>query len=177
MFSLSQQQESDRVEMRNQSRIINNNLRRIALNPAHTLNAARRAGGVSVAEGVLDHHVVGKNKRGANHLPPAELSSCPRTLYDLWLEYEEGIGGRKAARLFTAQERGRVKHTYTRRKIVWDLVKKLIRNGLSYELACDRIYKVYGVATPVTAIINHLKNDKKNGTLHPDLAAGVGADE
>ena len=97
------------------------------------------------------------------------MSSCPRTLQELWMEYESGIGGRKAARLFTAQERGRVKHKYTRRKHVWDLIKLLIQAGLTYQTACDRIYNVYGHATPVTAIINRFNHDKKRGNLHPDL--------
>jgi hypothetical protein len=87
--------------------------------------------------------------------------------------YQEGLGGRKAARLFTAQERGKVKHKFTRRKIVWDLMKALLRRGLTYQRACDRIYSVYGHATPVTRIINRLKIDRCNGNLHPDLDVGA----
>jgi hypothetical protein len=34
----------------------------------------------------------------------AELSPTPRSLYILWDEYQNGIGGRKAARLFTKEE-------------------------------------------------------------------------
>ena len=36
----------------------------------------------------------------------SSLSSCPRTVYELWDEYTVGVGGRKPAREFTAHERG-----------------------------------------------------------------------
>jgi hypothetical protein len=52
------------------------------------------------------------------------LSPNPRSLYLLWDEYENGIGGRKAARLFSREERGKVKDNFHRRKIVWDCVAK-----------------------------------------------------
>jgi hypothetical protein len=39
----------------------------------------------------------------------AELSARPNLLYDLWVEYDTGTGGRKPAREFTYHERGRVK--------------------------------------------------------------------
>ena len=41
--------------------------------------------------------------------PSATLSRVPRTLHLLWTEYEVGIGGRKAAKDFTAHERGKEK--------------------------------------------------------------------
>lgn len=171
--TLNQQRESDRVTSMHQSRIINDNIRRLSMNPIRRMNQGA-AGGQPAGEGDGGGNI-GNQAGGNQGGPPAELSSCPRTLYDLWREYEEGLGGRKAARLFTAQERGRVKHKYTRRKIVWDLIKALIRSGLTYQLACDRIYHVYGQATPVTQIINRLKIDRNNGNLHPDLQVGAWA--
>ena len=41
--------------------------------------------------------------------PSATLSRVPRTLHLLWTEYEVGIGGWKAAKDFTAHERGKEK--------------------------------------------------------------------
>ena len=41
-----------------------------------------------------------------HNLPPATLSSIPKTLHDLWDEYQVGIGGRKASKDFTFHERG-----------------------------------------------------------------------
>jgi regulator of replication initiation timing len=49
----------------------------------------------------------------------ATLSPNPKNLFILWQEYEIGLGGRKAAKLFTREERGRVKHKYSRQKVVW----------------------------------------------------------
>ena len=80
-----------------------------------------------------------------------------------------GICRQKAAQLFTPHERGRVKHNYHRRKVVWDLVSGLVRGGLTANLAIDRIYQVYGADASVTTIINRLKKDAKDGTLHPNL--------
>ena len=43
------------------------------------------------------------------------LSPNPQSLYLLWEEYENGIGGRKAALLFSREERGKVKDKCHRR--------------------------------------------------------------
>jgi hypothetical protein len=115
--------------------------------------------------------VGGAATEGAPNVPNevAVLSPNPRTLYLLWEEYQHGIGGRKAARLFSAPERGRVKHKYHCRKVVWTLVSALVRSGLTANVALDRIYQVYGAQATVTTIINRLKRDIRDGTLHPDL--------
>ena len=42
----------------------------------------------------------------------AKLSGCPRSLHDLWLEYEFEFSGRKAAKDFTEKERGADKYRY-----------------------------------------------------------------
>ena len=47
-----------------------------------------------------------------NHVGLASLSPTPRSLYDLSVEYQTGIGGRKPARDFTACERGLDKYRY-----------------------------------------------------------------
>ena len=41
--------------------------------------------------------------------PSATLSHVPQTLHLLWTEYEVGIGGWKAAKDFTAHDRGKEK--------------------------------------------------------------------
>ena len=140
--------------------VVNGNVRRIALQPAR-----RVAAPVVVADGggVVD-------MGAANDLAMmATLMPTPRSLHDLWSEYLNGVGGRKPARLFSHTERGRSKHRYSRRKIVWDIVSGLVRQGHTSELAIDKIYGVYGGQTSVTKIINGLKRDKKNGTLSPNL--------
>jgi hypothetical protein len=97
----------------------------------------------------------------------ATLSANPRSLHVLWEEYEIGIGGRRAAKLFTKDERDKVKHKYHRRKMVWDLISTLVRGGLTAQVAIDRIYDLYGRADSVTTIINKLKKDRRNGILFP----------
>jgi hypothetical protein len=97
----------------------------------------------------------------------ATLSRCPRDLYALWAEYEYGIAGRKPARQFTAQERGKVKFKYSRRKIVWDTIDRMVRSGSTAQVACDRIYAVYGRNKSVTDIMRCLRQDAPAG--HPNL--------
>ena len=99
----------------------------------------------------------------------ASLMPTPRSLHDLWNEFQHGIGGRKAARLFTSAERGRSKYKFHRRKIVWDIISALVRAGHTADTAVDRIYAVYGGQKSVTDIINGIKKDKQNGTLNPNL--------
>jgi hypothetical protein len=62
----------------------------------------------------------------------------------LWEECGRGIGGWRAARLFTRDERGRVKHKYYKRKMVWDLISILVRGGPTAQVAIDWIYDFNG---------------------------------
>ena len=59
--------------------------------------------------------------------PIATLSPHPRTLNDMWLEYEVGLGGREAAKDFTSAEMGRCKSKYCRRNVFWTKVNEMIR--------------------------------------------------
>ena len=122
---------------------------------------------------VVNNNVANGNNAPDNQAPPqaqvqlgaASLSPTPRDLYILWQEYQHGIGHRKAARLFTAYERGRVKHKYTRRKVIWDCVNRLVNSGLMANVAIDRIYQVYGRTSTVTQIINRMRVDRNNNNL------------
>jgi hypothetical protein len=133
----------DRINM------TNTNVRRIALQPGRRPQVADAPA-------------------GANANFAATISPTPRTLHELWQEYEFGIGGRKPAKDFTAQERGGVKHKYTRRKVVWDKIAEMVRGGWTAQAAIDRIYFVYGVNLCVTHIINRMKVDRALGG-HPEL--------
>jgi hypothetical protein len=99
----------------------------------------------------------------------ASLSPTHRLLFELWAEWTVGIGGRKAAKDFTAAESGREKFKYSRCKVVWELIALLVWSGLMAAVAINRIYAVYGAGTSVTNIINQLKKNVRNGTLHPTL--------
>jgi hypothetical protein len=146
-----------KFEQNRHYQILNTNLHRIALQPARRHIAAEGNNGTAQQQG--------GNQQGA----VAALAPSIKNLYELWHEYQHGIGGRKAARLFTAQERGRVKHKYTRRKVVWDCVEQLVRSGITANVAIDRIYLVYGQSSPVTVIINKLRKDRNENNLHISL--------
>ncbi len=113
-------------------------------------------------------NVGNENHMHANYV--STLSPTPRSRYILWQEYEVGIGGRKPARLFTPAERGKVKYSYHRRKVVWDVIASLVRAGDTAQVAIDRIYEVYGAAMTVSHIINMMRRDRRtyNG-CHPQL--------
>jgi HEPN domain-containing protein len=150
--------------------ILNTSIRRIALQP---VRFARNNGN---ANNEANNNEANNNNNNANNLIDdnnemdnnATLSPNPRTLFVLWQEYEFGIAGRKAARLFTAQERGRAKYSYHRRKVVWDKISQLIRAGHTAQTAIDMIYQAYGVNTPTSRIINQMRADRLNGG-HPNL--------
>ena len=90
----------------------------------------------------------------------ATLSANPRSLYTLWTEYNQGIGGRKAAKYFNASERGRVKHKYCMRKPFWTLVAHMIRSGDNSAVAIEKIYDAYGQDSTTTSILRQIRADK-----------------
>jgi hypothetical protein len=97
--------------------------------------------------------------------PPAVLHKYPRTLAALWDEWENGIGGRKAARDFTRAERGRNKYKYSRRLVVWKCMQRLLERGATVSTAIRRITSVYGEVS-VTKTINMMRRDERNGGHH-----------
>lgn len=99
----------------------------------------------------------------------ATLAKSPKTLELLWHEYEFGIGGRKPAKFFTSAERGKVKHAYTRRKLIWDTISTLVRAGRSVPEAIALIYDVYGAKTSVTKITLLMRRDKQKSGGDPRL--------
>jgi hypothetical protein len=98
----------------------------------------------------------------------AELCPRPKSVHELWTEYMFGIGGRKAAKDFTPVERGRCRHKYCHRKLVWDCIKCHVHCGYTSNAAIERIYQVYGYNLSTTGIINAFKHDKIRGG-HPNL--------
>jgi hypothetical protein len=132
--------------------IMNSNIRRIAVAPARGRNVAAGGNNIANQPAPVDHR-------------HASLSSTPRCLWTLWAEYMVGSGGRKAAREFTPTERGRVKHKYTRRKVVWETILRLMQAGLTSDNAIDRIYAVYGQELTVTEIINRMLRDRRSNTI------------
>ena len=155
----------DRATILNQLTMMNKNIKRIGNQPGRMLASAtdRRNENLNLLAGVVVH------RADVQEPPIASLSPMPRNLYELWREYTHGIGGRKAAENFSHQEKGRVKHKYHRRNVVWKIISGMVKLGFTAETAIDRIYMIYGAPTSVTNIINGIKRDKKAGTLSPSL--------
>ena len=143
------------------NRVMLSNIRRIARQPVVRYVAPQQPGG----EDEAGEQAAGEAGPRRVVVYAATLSANPRSLHALWEEYERGIGGRRAARLFTRAERGKVKHKYHRRKIAWDLISTLVRGGLTAQVAIDLIYDHYGRFDSVTVIINKMKVDHRNGIV------------
>jgi hypothetical protein len=157
-------QMADRVFVAKNFLIVNSNIRRIALQPG------LRGGTGTVARGNDDNQSGAPLAIAGLGIAPASLSPNPKNLFNLWQEYQIGIGGRKAAKLFNRSERGgKVKHKYSRRRVIWSTISGMVRLGLTADAAIDQIYAVYGQQTCVTKIINLMKKDKERGTLNPNL--------
>ena len=108
-----------------------------------------------------------------NCLPDGTLCKKVRSLMSLWMEYKFGINGRKPAESFTLAERNAksVKQRYWRRSLVWKTIDRLVRGGLSAEIAIARIRGVYGERTCVTKIMELMVRDKRRypAQVHPRL--------
>ena len=85
---IDKRQVTDALASTRQLQTLNANIKRIGLSPARPI------------------------RNTTSNPISAGLSAHPRTLYELWDEYTNGIGGRKPAREFTSQERGKVKYKY-----------------------------------------------------------------
>jgi len=133
---------------------INRNLARLAAAPGRRMAVEPAAVSDSVAAQVSR--------------PPAVLTASlmprPRTLHDLWAEWQHGGGGRKPAKDFNSGERGAVRSVYSFRKPLWDKVAEMVRAGDTANVACDKIYAAYGEGLSVTAILRKMRADRKNGT-------------
>ena len=102
----------------------------------------------------------GLNELGQQVDSRATLCLSPRSLYTLWLEFEQGVGGRKPAKLFTPTERGRCKHKYCFRKPFWELVVQMIQSGYTSYTAIDKIYDAYGQFGSVSKMLREIKSDR-----------------
>lgn len=125
----------------------------------------------------VDGQVVGQEAAGqpvvagAPRLRHSNATLAPnlRNLFVLWHEYEFGIAGRKLSKEFTRAEKGgRIKHTYSKRKVVWDKIPELVRVGYTSPVVIDMIYDTYGHNTSLTIIICRMLKDRKAGG-HPNL--------
>ncbi|ETP46540.1 hypothetical protein F442_07225, partial [Phytophthora nicotianae P10297] len=88
-------------------------LKRIAMQPAFRRN-------------VITQDIAATPPNPSTHqASTAVLSKRPKDLFELWHEYQIGCGDLKAAKDFTAIERGANKFAFSRRKFFWDVVASL----------------------------------------------------
>jgi hypothetical protein len=165
---LTQQSESTtnintfKSEIINKLNTINNNLNRIAIQPPRMATPQQRIN--NAAEMARAEEEVEEIRRR----PLATLMKAPPSLHELWAEYKDGFNGNKAAKDYTAEERGKNKCTYCRRKVFWDLISLHVRAGSDATDVINRVYECYGRNLSVNAIIDSIRNDRKNGG-HPNL--------
>ena len=65
-----------------------------------------------------DHDSMEIEIEDANAPKIAKLAKCPKSLHDLWREYEFGLCGYKAAKDFTSRERGAVKDILQKKQLL-----------------------------------------------------------
>jgi hypothetical protein len=94
----------------------------------------------------------------------AKLASRPRCLYELWQEYQFGIGNNKPAKNFTTPERNAnrvTKQKYHYRNKVWKLQRYMLNAGWTVEGMNTEITRVYN-CSHVSAIVKAIVDDSKN---------------
>ena len=98
----------------------------------------------------------------------------PKSLHDLWEEYQFGMGDNKPAKAFTTVERnntinGLKKQKYYQRSKVWKVQVYLVNGGKSIHSANATMQRVFQCDKP-TKIIDYLIRDGKN-TAFPMVPA------
>ena len=159
-----------RSENAAQLRIANNNIRAYGGTIQGSLVRGRPSNRVvSLASQNEDQ----ENLAPFEEVSPATLSHNPRLLLTLWLEFKHGINDRKPAEKFTPAERN-TKHNEQKLyhwSLVWKTIARLVRGGLSAEVAIARINSAYGYSTSPTKIMETMIKDKRRYPcgIHPNL--------
>ena len=153
-------------QLRGQQRSFARLTRRIDSNPINMMR--RQAVSPTRIQQTRNQHL-SPQRQNANVNNNATLAPNVPNLQQLWQEYIHGLGGRKAAKDFTAYERGQCKCKYSRRKIFWDVVAANVRAQRLATDVIDNLYAYYGANQSVTTIINKLRKDKRQGTLPPSV--------
>jgi hypothetical protein len=169
---------SNRAYQEDQFRRLNGNIRRFGgtIQGAVVRQDPTRRGQVqqNIAEGAAQYT---QQQQQRGRVWP-RLAPNVKDLMQLWQEYEQGIAGRKAARLWSAVERGgggnrEVKQMYYRRNNIWRLQQYLIDKGYNIQAANALIEQTYGKRTSMTKISKEIAADrmryKANGGLHPNF--------
>ena len=144
----------------------NNNLCRLSIQPAFCRTTIAQGGqGSSVSAASTT-----TNSNPPLAPPVPKLSKAPKDLYLLWNEWTHRLNGSPPAKNFTMLQRGANKVAFCRRKPFWDVVSRLVREGVDAFVAIDRVYNTYGRNRSVSSILKSMRNDAKlPGGAHPSL--------
>ena len=153
-----------------QLRIVNNNIRAYGGTIQGSLVRGRPSNRVV---SLASQNEAQENLAPFEEVSLATLSNNPRSLLALWHEFKHGIEGRKAAEEFSTAERNtkKNKQKYYRRNLVWQTIARLVRGGLTAEVAIERINRAYGYSTSPTKIMETMIKDKRRypAGIHPNL--------
>jgi hypothetical protein len=157
-FARGNRQEQQRRDLQQQRAAADDN------NEANNNNAAAhpaRAAGPGV-QGPPARARAARPVGGDRH---ARLVARPGCLYELWQEYQFGIGNNKPAKNFTTVERNNrdegLKQKYHYRNKVWKLQSYMFNAGWTVEGMNAEISRVYN-SSHVTTIIKGITMDSKN---------------
>ena len=165
-----------RAENRKLARIVNNNIRAYGGTIQGSLvrqRASNRAVSLAAVNEADRDEADQEGLAPMEEVTPATLSNNSRSLSLLWQEYKFGINGRKPAEQFTKAERNSKpnKQKYYRRNMIWKTIARLVREGLTAEVAIERIHGAYGYGTSPTVIMWEMIKDKRRRPdgIHPNL--------
>jgi hypothetical protein len=153
-FARGNRQEQQRRDLQQQQAASDNN------NDNGAATRAPRAAGPG-AQGPAARARPARLVGGDRH---ARLVPRPRCLYELWQEYQFGIGNNKPAKNFTMGERNSrdegLKQKYHYRNKVWKLQSYMFNAGWTVEGMNAEISRVYN-SSHVTAIVKGITADSK----------------
>jgi hypothetical protein len=143
-------------------RCIHQQPNQVLMNAAHNQNAIQQqfAQPAAATGALVAHGNINSNN--------TSLSLTPCFLFELWTEWTVRIGGQKPGKYFTVAEH-RQKNSCC--KVVCYCVIGGVRIDSS---GCiNQIYAMYSPGKSITNIINQLKENLCDGTLHPSLRVGM----
>ena len=119
-MSKKEQQDADSASIKSMIRTVDDNDRQLVRNLWSPQIIQGKASLEIFVVIIMSVQGEGDDDRGQPLLP---LSAHPRTLHDLWIKSELGLGGRKSARLSRHEQWESVSHQLTGRTHVWELIK------------------------------------------------------
>jgi len=107
----------------------------------------RRCGGTNIEDEDNDEILALDNIR------LARMYKLPKTLFDLWQEFQFGLNGEKPKK----------DSMYYKREFFWNVIRSLVWTGHTSQAVIDKVYLVYGRGTSVMKILLKMIRDRKEG--------------